>query len=69
MNKGSLKYALQTISKALAAFLAGALLALAARYGVDVNPDTLNAVETVIFAIVSGLLTGAVVWLSPKNKQ
>lgn len=55
---------LQTISKALAAFIGGALVTFALKKGVVLDESTSLAVTTVI----AGLFNALIVYVAPRNK-
>lgn len=59
---------MQSISKALAALLAGAIIPLFAFFGVTGDMPFGDAVETILFVSLSGLGTMLTVYLAPKNK-
>ena len=55
---------LKTISKALAGFLAGALVAWLMKKNIIIEDGISDALEVVMGAVI----TGVVVYLAPKNK-
>lgn len=55
-------------SKAIAGGLATLIVALAARYGFNASPDTLNWIGMVLFAVVSYGVGHVVVFFAPANK-
>lgn len=55
---------IQQVSKAIAAFLAGAVVAYLAKRGIVIEPQYSDALSV----LLGGLITAAVVYLSPKNK-
>lgn len=52
---------LTTISKAIAGFLAGVVVAQLAKYGFELDQASVDLV-------IYGLVSGVIVYLSPKNK-
>lgn len=59
---------MQSISKALAALLAGSIVPFFALFGVTGDMPFSDAVETILFVALSGLGTMLTVYLAPKNK-
>ena len=69
MNTPEFQAALQTVSKAIAGAIVGAIIALAARFGFNTDETTANALD-VIVTIILGTATGYVgVYLAHKNKE
>lgn len=60
---------LQTQSKAIAAGLVSALIALLARYGFKIDAQTTTALGVISTVVVSYLVTHILVYLSPANKS
>lgn len=59
---------MQSISKALAALLAGAIIPLFAFFGVTGDMPFGDAVETILFVAITGIGSFLTVYLAPKNK-
>lgn len=59
---------MQSISKALAALLAGSIVPLFALFGVTGDMPFSDAVETILFVALSGIGSFVMVYLAPKNK-
>lgn len=57
-----------TISKAIAGGLVTALVALAARYGFNLTPDTAHFLDELVTALVAYVVGHAAVFWAPKNK-
>lgn len=69
MDKIQLQAALQTVSKAVAAFIVTALVGIAARYGFNADQNTQDALGFVVTGLISGGLGYVAVYLAPKNKE
>jgi len=59
---------MQSISKAIAGLIAGAILPFFAFFGVTGDMPFATALEMILFVIISGLGTFATVYFAPKNK-
>jgi hypothetical protein len=59
---------MQSISKAIAALLAGAIVPFFAYFGVTGDMPFGDAVEMILFALFSGVFTFLSVYIAPKNK-
>lgn len=57
------------ISKAIAAGVVSALIALAARYGFQADAPTANAIGIIVTAVVGYVIGHVAVYFSPKNKE
>ncbi len=55
-------------SKAVAAGIVGALVAVGAHYGFQPSATTISAVGVLVTAVVGYLIGHIAVWLSPANK-
>lgn len=58
----------QNISKAIAAGIVGAIIAVAARYGLHANGPTISAVGVIVTAVVGYVIAHIVTYLAPANK-
>lgn len=59
---------LSPIYKAVAGGVAGAIVALAARYGFHASPDVVNAVSVIVTAAFGYAVGHLTVFLAPANK-
>lgn len=59
---------MQEVSKAIAGGIATMVVALAARYGFNASPDTINWIGVVLFAVVSYGVGHLSVFFAPANK-
>jgi len=59
---------MESVSKAIAGGLVGLVVAEAARYGFQANPETLNAVSVLVTAIVGYVVGHVAVYFAPRNK-
>lgn len=62
-------YDLSTVSKAIGAGIAGAIVALAARYGFNADAPTVSAIGVIVTAVVGYVVGHVVTYLSPANKK
>lgn len=60
--------ALQTVSKAIAGALVSAVVALAARYGLNLDQATQDALGLLLTAFFAGAAGFIAVYIAPKNK-
>lgn len=58
---------LSTISKAIAAGITGAIIALAARYGFQPDAPTASALGVIVTALVGYIAGHVVTYFAPKN--
>lgn len=61
--------ALQPVSKAVAAALVGAVIAVLARFGLSTGEDVNNAIEVIVTALVGAVSSYLTVYFAPKNKD
>lgn len=60
---------LSSISKAIGGGLAGAVIAVAARYGFHAAPEVVSAVSVVVTAFVGYAVAHLAVYFAPKNTE
>jgi hypothetical protein len=59
---------MQTISKAIAGLIAGAILPFFTYFGITGDMPFASALEVIVFTLISGVGTFATVYFAPKNK-
>lgn len=59
---------MQIYSKAIAAYIAGALIPLFAILGITGDMPFETAIETIIFSLLTAIGTAVTVYFAPKNK-
>ncbi len=60
---------MQSISKAIAALLAGAIIPFFTLFGVTGDMPFDKALETILFVVFSSIGSFVMVYLAPKNKE
>ena len=69
MDTPEFKAALQVVSKALAGAIVAAIVALVARFGLQPDQATTDALNVLVTALIASVAGFVGVYIAPKNKE